>query len=253
MVVSKNEGTCQGEKSAGGETMNGATGRYDLPGEGSEGELIQRKMTTSPVKIYGAGEYLFHASQHADCFWMIKSGRVAQYKGETRLNELGPRRFLGMRTFLLEGKFETTAQIVEPSEIVELDLAFLKDFLSRPEAVLAFLREQEQELFRITEAGRRREVMFAALRQRVDTLEDEAKRGGQTGAPSIQGRAERILQLIVPEIKQASVDLDTLARDEPALWRSLQENDTFARLFLAVKNVATHLGSADLSSRSNRQ
>lgn len=234
-------------------TMNGATGKYDLPGEGSEGELIQARIKKSPVKDFGAGDYLFHAGQLAECFWMIKSGKVAQYKGETRINELGPGRFLGMRTFLLEGKFETTAQIVEPSKIVEFDLAFLKEFLSRPEAVLAFLKEQEQELLRIAEAGRKREVMFSALQQKITTLEEEIKRGGKGGGAGTQGRAEQTLQLIRSEITQASVDLDDLARNEPVLWKSLQENSTFLRLFLAVKNAAGHIDLADLSSRSSRQ
>lgn len=236
---------------SGEDLTSGATGRYNLPGEGSEGELLLKKIKEASVRTYEVGEYLFHAGQAAECFWLIKAGRVVQYKGDARLNELGPRRFLGMRTFLLGGKFETTAEIVEPSEIVELDLVFLKNFLSRPEAVLAFLKEQERELFRIAEDGKRREVLFSAMRQQIALLEEQAKRSSAAGSAS--AGAELLLRLIRPDIERASTALDVLAREEPVLWRSLEGNETFMRLFLAVKNAAGRLGAADLSSHSERR
>jgi CRP-like cAMP-binding protein len=228
------------------------TGRYNLPGEGSYGELVRDKLSTSPVKQYEAGTYLFRAGQSAECFYLVKSGRIAQYKGETRISELGPKRFLGMRTFLLRGRFETTAQTTEPSEIVELGLVFLRDFLKRPEAVLAFLREQEQELFRLAEAGAKREMMFTAVRQQMSVLEAQLRRGGNSETTSHE-RAAKVLQLVRQDVLQASATLDSLARNEPAVWKTLEASEAFTQLFLAVKGAAGHLESADFSSRSDRR
>jgi len=248
----KKDGSGPEEQSPPGEdTMNGATGRYELLGEGSEGELIAKKIREASIKKFEVGKYLFHAGQPATCFWMIVSGRVAQYKGETRINEMGVRRFLGMRTFMLKGKFETTAQVIEPSKIIELDQAFLRDFLKRPDALLAFLGEEEKELSRLAEAGRRREAFIAASRQEISRLEEQLRRDVKATAGN--GAANMLtLQEVQVKVTIASQALDELSRDEPALWKALQDNEVFVRLFDAVKDAAGELGGMDLSSRASR-
>lgn len=237
----------------GEDTMNGATGRYKLPGEGSEGEFLAKKIREASIKLFKAGDYLFQAGQQVTCFWMIVSGRVAQYKGETRINELGANRFLGMRTFMLGGKFETTAQVTEPGKIIELDLAFLKEFFKLPDAVLAFLKEEELEIDRLAEAGRRREILLSATKQEVARLQEQLRRDVKATPGNGVAGAMLVLQQAKREIDQASQALDELARSEPALWKSLQDSEVFIRLFLAVKNVAEKLGGADLSSRAGRR
>lgn len=251
MSEEKSETTTCPDGESGNDTMNGATGRYDLLGEGPTDEDLQKRIREASIKKHEAGAYLFHAGQPATCFWLIVSGRVAQYRGDSCISELGPGRFLGMRTFMLEGKLETTAQVVEPGKIVELGLEFLKDFLTKPDAVLAFLREQERELFRLTEAGNKREVLLAGLRRQVAILERAAKADGQVGGANRSG-AEQPLRTLLAQANQASDDLDVLARDEPVLWKALQGNEVFLRIFLAVKDVAEKLKKLNPSSRASR-
>jgi len=248
----KNGSSSEEPSPPGEETMNGATGRYDLPGEGSGGELLAKQIREASIKTFKAGDYLFHAGQEATCFWMIVSGKVAQYKGATRINELGARRFLGMRTFMLPGKFETTAQVTEPGKIIELDLAFLKEFFKLPDAVLAFLKEEELEIHRLAEAGRRREILLSSTKQEVARLQEQLRRDAKAAPGNGVAGAVLVLQQVKSEIDRASQALDELARNESALWKSLQDSEVFVQLFLTVKNVAEKVGGMDLSSRASR-
>ncbi len=256
MAVSEENGKEKGSDSeeqspSGEETLNGATGRYDLPGEGSEGELLARKVREASIKKFEVGEHLFHAGQPATCFWMIRSGRVAQYKGETRISEMGPNRFLGMRTFMLGGKFETTAQVIEPSKIIELGQAFLEDFLKLPTAVLAFLKEQELELFRLTEAGRRCDIFLVAAREENTRLKEQLKRGVKATAGN-GAVGELTLQEVKAKVNAASKALDDLAKSGSVPWKVLQKEESFLLLYLAIKDAAEKLGGIDLSSRASR-
>ncbi|MFH2136737.1 MAG: cyclic nucleotide-binding domain-containing protein [Patescibacteria group bacterium] len=234
----KKDGSGPEEQSPPGEdTMNGATGRYAMPNEDvlSLKKFREKAEKLGWIKSFAAGEWVFHAGQVPDEFWLIAEGQVAQYRGDTHVNVLSERKFLGIRAFHLQIPHVTSAQVVVPSVLIKIGGEFYQGMLSYPGFVDATIRQQEEEILQTAKRAEKYRVESDGLRRDSAILQrslDQYEKGA-VGAPRDvrASMTERVLRLLCPDLEEADRLVTTLLSSlSPAVQKELRNSKEYGQL-----------------------
>ncbi|MFA5128996.1 MAG: cyclic nucleotide-binding domain-containing protein [Patescibacteria group bacterium] len=228
---------CSDNQPMGEDTLTGATGRFEFPGNYDEflDKLLHMAEERGWAKTFLAGEWVFHAGEVPEECWLIGVGRVSQYRGDARINELGKRRFLGMRAFHLQVPHTTSAQALEPSVLIKIGGEFYQKLLSHPEFVDVAIKQYEQEVQRVgDEVMRYRAQLEAArrdnaiLQRAVGEYEKEADDAPRDKKASV---TERLLRLLRPDLEEADRRVGAMLAGLPEeTQRTLRNNGDFGQL-----------------------
>jgi len=228
---------CSDNQPTGEDTLSGATGRYELPANSGEflDQLLHLAEERNWAKTFLAGEWIFHAGEVPEECWLIGAGRVSQYRGDARINELGERRFLGMRAFHLQVPHTTSAQALEPSVLIKIGGEFYRRLLSHPEFVDVAIKQYEQEVQRVgDEVMRYRAQLEAARRDNailqrvVGEYEKDANDAPRDKRASV---TERLLRLLRPDLEEADRRIGAMLAGLPEeTQRMLRNNVDFGQL-----------------------
>ncbi|MBI5071932.1 cyclic nucleotide-binding domain-containing protein [Candidatus Falkowbacteria bacterium] len=232
----------------GDDTLTGnKTGRYELPLDDPDflGELFRTAEEEGLAKTFQAGEWIFHAGEEPEEYWLIGKGRVAQYRGGSDtgscINELGPRRFLGVRAFHLGMPHTTSAQAIEPSTLIRIGGSLYGKLLKVPRFVYLVIQQQEKEICEVSDAVLRSRVDLEALQREVATLRRDIERYEKMSPEQLAQRnvragvAERTLHLLAPDLVGLDKDVaELLATLPPEVLKAVRNNLVFGRIFAAI-------------------
>lgn len=247
MIVTEGTNGCQGSEPVGEDTLTRSTGRYELPQDdpGFLDKLLKATEEDGLAKVFQAGEWVFHAGEEPDEYWLIVKGRVAQYRGGSDtgscINELGPRRFLGVRAFHLGMPHTTSAQAIEPSTLIKIGGRLYSKLLRIPQFVYIVIQQQEKEVCEVSDAVLRGRVDLEALQREVATLRRDIERYEKMSPEQLAQRnvkagvEERTLRLLAPDL--AALDnwvAEFLATLSPGVLKEVRNNLVFGRIFAAI-------------------
>jgi CRP-like cAMP-binding protein len=247
----------------GEDTLTGnKTGRYELPLDDPEffEQLLKAAEESKLAKVFQAGEWIFHAGEEPEGCWLIGSGRIAQYRGESSagncINELGPRRFLGVRAFHLGMPYTTSAQAVEPSSLIWIGGPFYSKLLKSPQFVYLVIQQQEKEICEVSDAVLRARVDTEAFRREINQLREEVIRYEKMSPEQLTQRdvrtsvTERTLRLLAPDIVELKKDAGAFLRElPPEALKAVRNNLAFGRIFAAITRCANRVRSIEFTRR----
>lgn len=223
--------------STGEDTLSGATGRYELPEEYSAflGKFRERAEKIGWARSFVAGEWIFHAGEVPEECWLITEGRVAQFRGDTRISELGERRFLGMRAFHLRVPHTTSAQAIVPSVLVKIGGDFYEGLLTNPDFVRITIQQQEEEIQRVGEAATKYRAQLEATQREIFILQrslDGYEKPAENVPRDVRASVtERILRLLYPDLRSADALATELMSALPAeMQQALRTQPKFGQL-----------------------
>ena len=100
---------------------------------GLEAKHIEKLMKHATQATFEAGTYVFHESEPANSFYLIRSGRIhielSAEHGTVLVQSVGPGDFIGWSWLLPPHKWRFDAHVVERSELIVLNGQELRDEL----------------------------------------------------------------------------------------------------------------------------
>ncbi len=220
---------------------NDDTGRLEVPANYDEflDTLLSMAEQRGWAKTFLAGEWVFHAGEIPEECWLIGTGRIAQYRGETLVSEFGPRRFLGMRAFHLQAPHTTSAQAVEPSVLIRIGGEFYQRLLTHQEFVDVTIKQYEQEVQRVGEMATKYRAHFDAAQREIAILQrslESYEKGAKDAPRDVRvSISERTLRLLFPDLEEADKLVSALLLLLPEeMQRMLRNSKEYGQLVSLV-------------------